>query len=37
MAWATLRCQLCETFSVKFSSTLLMRLFKAHARWRWRA
>jgi hypothetical protein len=35
-AWATVSGLLDEKTPVKTSSTLLMRLIKGHARWRWR-
>jgi hypothetical protein len=35
-AWATVTRLLDEKIPVKTSSTLLMRLIKGHARWRWR-
>ena len=35
-AWATVSGLLDEKIPVKTSSTLLMRLIKGHARWRWR-
>jgi hypothetical protein len=35
-AWATVSGLLDEKTPVQTSSTLLMRLIKGHARWRWR-
>jgi hypothetical protein len=35
-AWATVSRLLDEKTPVQTSSTLLMRLIKGHARWRWR-
>ena len=35
--YATVRQRMNETFPVSIVSSFLMRVIKAHARWRWRA